>query len=126
MADETGKRSPAFRVPPVETRFKAGQSGNPNGRPKKVQAGINIAQDNTEKALKKLAALIDNEDPRIALAAATAILDRSLGKPKQSVETTAKKEAADYSNAELLQIARMGSAGTPATQHGEREPDRIQ
>jgi Family of unknown function (DUF5681) len=70
--------------------FKPGQSGNPNGRPKKTQEIVDLAKDNSEKALKKLVALIDSSDDKVALAAANAILDRSVGKPKQSVDVDAK------------------------------------
>lgn len=106
--------------------FQKGQSGNPSGRPKKIIDVAAIARDSSDKAMLKLAKLIDSEDERIALQAAIAVLDRAVGKPKQAIETTTKKEATDYTNAELLNIARMGSARTSAPQHGEREPDRIQ
>ena len=47
--------------------FKPGQSGNPNGRPKKSQDVIELARDNSLKALQKLVKLIDSEDDKVAL-----------------------------------------------------------
>lgn len=105
--------------------WKPGQSGNPNGRPKKVQTLAALAEDQSEKAMRKLAQLIDSDDDRVALVAAQAVLDRVMGKPKQSVETTHKREASDYSRAELLAIARMGREGVATPGHGSAEPDRV-
>lgn len=126
MADETGNPKPAIRVPPVASRFKAGQSGNPNGRPKKVENIAQLARDSGEAAIKKLAKLIASDDERVALQAAIAVLDRAVGKPKQSVETTAKKDNTDYTSDELLAIARMGRARIAAQEDGERGTDRLQ
>lgn len=66
--------------------FVKGQSGNPSGRAKKVKAVVEEAEKNAEKALKRLARMIDSDDEKVALAACQAILDRAIGKPKQSME----------------------------------------
>jgi hypothetical protein len=126
MADATGKKNPTNRVPPLESRFKPGQSGNPNGRPKKVVDVAAIARDSSDKAMTKLAKLIDSDDERIALQAAIAVLDRAVGKPKQTIEKTGKREAADYDAAELLTIARMGSTRATTSEDGEGKLDRLQ
>ncbi len=67
-------------------KFQKGVSGNPAGRAKKVKEIDALAKKNSEKALRKLVALIDSNDDRVALSAAQAILDRAVGKPKQSVD----------------------------------------
>lgn len=91
--------------------WKPGQSGNPNGRPKKAQAVVDKAQDNADKALTALIELIDSDDDRVRLQAAMAVLDRAVGKPKQALDVNKRQDAAEYSESELLAIARMGSKG---------------
>ena len=77
-------------------KFKANQSGNPNGRPKKLpelhvllanvlgedKGGITAA----EAILKAIEAKARKGDTR----AAELLLDRAYGKPKQTNETTLK------------------------------------
>ena len=114
VSDETAP-SPAAISPAAhlaQHAFQKGQSGNPNGRPKKVDDIAKLARENGDKALRKLVKLIDSEDDRVALQAATAVLDRAVGKPKQALDVTRKQDAADYSESELLAIARMGGTGT--------------
>jgi hypothetical protein len=64
--------------------FEKGKSGNPGGRPKVALEIRELAQENSPRALRKLAALIDSEDERVAMSAAEAILDRAIGKPIQA------------------------------------------
>jgi hypothetical protein len=45
-----------------------------------------LARAHTEKAIAVLVKAMDNEDERIAVDAASRILDRGYGKPAQSVE----------------------------------------
>jgi hypothetical protein len=126
VSDETGANTPAKRWQNPATRFKPGVSGNPAGRPKKVVDVAALARDGSDKAMAKLIKLIDSESESIALAAANSVLDRAIGKPKQSIEKTTKKEAADYDAAELLALARMGSTRAAETPSGETEPHRVQ
>ncbi len=69
--------------------FVKGKSGNTNGRPK---ATITIAQikafaeSKCLEAIERVYELMENEDPKIALAACNTILDRGLGKPAQAHE----------------------------------------
>lgn len=106
--------------------FLPGQSGNPNGRPKKVQQVVDKAQANADKALTKLVKLIDSDDDRVALQAAQAVLDRAVGKPKQTIEDGRKSGASDYTVDELRAIARMGSTGTAQARASETKPDQLQ
>lgn len=124
MTDETVSKRTAntSRLTP----WKPGQSGNPNGRPKKVMSIAKLAEESGEKALKQLVKLIDSTDERVSLQAAMAVLDRAVGKPKATVETTTKKEVADYSESELIALARLGSPRTAAENEGQAEPHRIQ
>lgn len=65
--------------------FRKGQSGNPGGRPKVPPEVKALLQERTLTAMQKLCGLLESKDEKIVLAAATAILDRALGKPSQSV-----------------------------------------
>jgi len=90
--------------------FPKGVSGNPSGRPKKVVAVTQLAEEHSEAALKRLVKLMSSDKEQVALAAAQAILDRAMGKPKQSVDVNTKKDVADFDIAELYAIARTGGA----------------
>lgn len=105
--------------------WKPGQSGNPNGRPKKVRELASIAEEHSEKAMRKLAKLIDSDDDRVALAAAQALLDRSMGKPTQTNVNVNKSDVADLDIAELYAIAKSGSEGDHSSPGSEREPDPV-
>jgi hypothetical protein len=76
--------------------YKKGQSGNPNGRPRKLPALDKLMADVLgeekdgitagEAILKALRAKATKGDVR----AAEVLLDRAYGKPKQTSETTLK------------------------------------
>lgn len=70
--------------------WKKGQSGNPSGRPKSLREVTELARENSARAIERLVELMDDEDGRVALAAANSILDRGYGKPKQSIEIEEK------------------------------------
>lgn len=65
------------------TPFPKGTSGNPGGRPKALAEVVALARKNSVAAMQRMVDLMDAEDERIALAAATQVLDRAYGKPKQ-------------------------------------------
>ena len=66
--------------------FQKGQSGNPKGRPKANPEAKEILKAATPDAARKLVELLGSRTEKIALAAATEILDRTMGRP----ETTGK------------------------------------
>jgi len=68
-------------LPRSSTTFKPGQSGNPGGRPKGIEAQ---AREYTGVALE---ALVDAlRSPRERVPAAIALLDRGWGKPTVTIE----------------------------------------
>jgi hypothetical protein len=79
------------------TSWKQGQSGNPDGRPKRpatIEAHRTItdvkaaAREMTPKALATLEQVMDDPKapPAARVGAATAVLDRAWGRPTQSIE----------------------------------------
>jgi hypothetical protein len=68
------------------TSFQRGESGNPGGRPKVTADVIALARRHTKKAVRTIAAVMNDPkcDPRARVAAAMALLDRGYGKPAQS------------------------------------------
>ena len=71
-------------------RFLPGASGNPGGRPGMPPALKEAFRANSLKALGVLVAGLDDPDPKIRIACAQHILDRSYGKPVQetAIEVT--------------------------------------
>jgi adenine-specific DNA methylase len=118
--------NPGGNTKTLKEPWKKGQSGNPAGRPKKVVDVAALARDSSTKAMEKLAKLVDSEDERVALQAAMAVLDRAVGKPKQSVETSQKKEAADFTESELISLARLGRSGVAEADTSEEQSNRLQ
>jgi len=61
-----------------------GQSGNPGGVGGEIRAAQKLAKLATPQAMATLIELLGDSDPRVRLIAANSILDRGLGKPKNS------------------------------------------
>jgi len=80
-AQAAGKSSPANRLP-VERRFKAGQSGNPRGRPKKDLDLAALAQKHAETAINTLVEVMKDPTatPAARVSAASEVLDRGYGR----------------------------------------------
>ena len=68
-------------MPRSSTSFKPGQTGNPGGRPKGIEA---LAREYTGEALEALVAAL--RSPKERVPAAIALLDRGWGKPKITIE----------------------------------------
>lgn len=65
--------------------FKPGQSGNPGGRPKEEREVVQLAREASLRAIGRLIELVENANPKFAIPAATAVLDRAFGKPTQPI-----------------------------------------
>lgn len=79
--------------PPEHTRFKKGQSGNPNGRPKlpdirEALAKILADEKDGYTALEATLMALRAKAVRGDIRAAEALLDRAFGKPKQAIDHT--------------------------------------
>jgi hypothetical protein len=110
----------------LPNRFPKGKSGNPKGRPKRVIDALRTAEEASEKAMKVLVKLLaEDQPPQVRIAAANAILDRAVGKPKQQVEAKVEHSAdsqgekpvseTDRWLAELAQERGGEEAGSPAS-----------
>jgi hypothetical protein len=97
--------------------FQKGQSGNPGGKSKVVlpdgKTLTDLARDHTAKAVEALVAVIDNAEASDAakVSAATAILDRGWGRPKQDLGIEMKSDEAAASM--LEQARRRANASLP-------------
>jgi hypothetical protein len=69
--------------------FKKGQTGNPNGRPRKTQDIREIealAKDLAPEAMGRLAEWMRSDNPKASVTACNTIIDRGYGKAKQALE----------------------------------------
>ncbi len=93
--------------------FQKGQSGNPGGRPKiKLEDGrtlTDLAREHTPKAVKALVDVLEDTGASDAskVSAATALLDRGWGRPRQDLGIEMKPDTA---TAALLEQARKRAA----------------
>lgn len=66
--------------------FKKGQSGNPTGRPKTLQAVKDLARAHTVTAIETLAQICASGRSEMArTSAANSLLERAWGKPEQAL-----------------------------------------
>lgn len=61
--------------------FQQGERGNRRGRPSITREMRELARSKAPEAFERLMELVKDDDPRVALAAANAVLDRAYGKP---------------------------------------------
>ena len=88
-------------------KFRAGESGNPGGRPAGHGEIREIARKHTNPAIETLAAIMNDASasPSARVGAATALLDRAWGRPEQSIRASVD------SNASMLDDALEKAAG---------------
>ena len=82
-------------------KFQKGKSGNPGGRPKETTEVRAAARLHGMAAIDKLVELMNDDDKRIAVTAAQAILDRGFGKPSQSMDLKVSEKTHEEYLAEL-------------------------
>ena len=91
LRDRTGRFQPGTATP------------NPGGRPRVPDELRAIFEAASTEAARKLAELVHDDDPRVALVASNAILDRVLGKPAQQVNASAASHDLGRIHLEALQ-----------------------
>jgi hypothetical protein len=71
--------------------FAPGSTGNKGGRPS-IPGDVREALElGSLAAAQRLVGLVADPDPRIALAASVALLDRTLGRPAQALEVAGRE-----------------------------------
>lgn len=113
---EQATEKPKRRAP--STAFKPGQSGNPGGRPKKLQDLAQAAQEHSVTALATLVAVCKKGPAAARVAAAKELLDRGYGKAPQTLQGPGGKplipdKPTDMTDEQLAAIAAGGSAAAP-------------
>lgn len=100
--------------------FVKGQSGNPGGRPKGVEA---LAREHTPAAIATLVKAL--ADPKQCVAAAVALLNRGWGNPTQSHDLRHNFPAATAADADLVAIALAGSGIAAASQDDQSQSEDV-
>ncbi|MGK2872965.1 MAG: DUF5681 domain-containing protein [Alphaproteobacteria bacterium] len=88
----------------INGRFAKGASGNPGGRPKELAGIRELAAQHTEAAIAALVQALN--DPKTAVAAAVALLDRGWGKPQQAIELSQPDHARQVEPPDIMALIR--------------------
>jgi len=76
-------------------RLLPGTSGNPGGRPRLPASVREALRAATPKAVESLVSLLDSEEPKVRLAAAEALLNRTIGPTPIGLSNTALEKLED-------------------------------
>ena len=88
-------------------RWKPGQSGNPSGRSKMYGEAMRICREASPEAAHKMVALMSSDDHRVAYMAASAVLERAWGKPKEFDPNSQSKPPLDLSRLDPEALATL-------------------
>lgn len=66
--------------------YKKGESGNPGGRSKGIDKVTLLARVHTQASINKLAHWLNSDNAKASVAAATSLLNRGWGMPKQQMQ----------------------------------------
>ena len=86
-------------------KFQKGVSGNPGGRPKLPAEMREMFQTKAPEAFEVLCRHLNAKDPRVAVAAATRILDRAYGRPPQTIDANINEDSSVRFYAEVPRLA---------------------
>jgi hypothetical protein len=76
--------------------FQRGRSGNPGGRPKLPAEMREMFRAKAPEAFEVLSRHLQSPDAKVAIAAATQILDRAYGRPVQSIDASISEDPVRY------------------------------
>lgn len=94
--------------------FQPGVSGNPSGRPKENNEVKALARANAPQAMQTLIDIMTNGEPKLALQAANAVLDRAYGKPAQAVQLGGDPENPNPARILVEYVTAAGGVPLPA------------
>jgi hypothetical protein len=98
-------------------RIKPGKSLNPSGMDRKKAMMLRNLEDLTPRAIARLGRLVESDNEAVALGASREVLDRVLGKAKQSVSVDVTSTSALHLQAlqELSQRAKLAELAEQRT-----------
>lgn len=113
-------------------RWQRGQSGNPGGRPKILRDVQEAARQHTAEAIATLVTIAEDEKAPAAarVSAATVLLDRGWGRPRQDMRVERVDDFDDMSDDELRALVaqrhrELMEAEARSREGSNRKPARV-
>jgi hypothetical protein len=105
-------------------KFKAGKSGNPGGRPKADIELRELARKQTRKAVRVLTEIMSDKkaQSRARVLAATVLLDRAWGKPRQEITGAGGAPLIPHTPADATELAKRVAFLLAAGLHASGQP----